>query len=290
MRTIVLLALVLGCGKSHEADKGALLAHALPGFSVSLPKGAVLEDTSSKYAMGTYTRGVKGSWIVSINWAPGEASRSDRTSYESAWKLETAKPLAMTAPRVKTETFAGTNRGPARVSFITCGMRHIVLASIDHADVDTFHASVLASFSCTPDPAKEKRTNAAVVLADPNGWQRIGSRDDVLLLVRNGGAQTLVNLFYAERPDMPALEGLLRGYHGSIGDGDPHPVGALGGRGWLRVLTCAEDHHIVTMYVEGGGGPADRTTIDGVRCLRADEPDVAWPPAPPELQQAIPND
>jgi hypothetical protein len=168
-------------------------------------------------------------------------------------------------------------------------MRHVVIASIDHANVDELHRSVLASFVCTPDPAQEKRAGAFVALADPSGWMRIGKRDDVLLLVRDGGKQTFMSLFYAAPPDQATLEHLVSGYQATLGDGDPRTVSAPGARGWMRTLRCAADQYVVALYIEAGSGAAERSTIDGVRCLRADEPQVAWPAAPDEMQQAIPS-
>jgi len=289
MRTLAWLAILncaIACGRGKRA-KGPLKPHALPGFAISLPEGDVLDDKSEKYSAGTYDYGVKGSWVVAITWTPGALSERDRSSYQEAWKLELTKPLALTAPNVKTETFAGTNHGPARVSFVACGTRNLVIASVDHDDVDKLHRDILATFACTPDPAKEHASGARVTLAEPSGWLRIGEDAKLLVLERDNGNQMLLGLFYPTKPDQAVYDKLVSRYQGTVGEGDPRPVSAAAIRGWLRTLECGADNYVVAMYIEAGSGAADRTTIDGVRCLRADEPEPTWPAAPAALQQMM---
>ena len=273
MRRLLVLSLCIGCHRG--APK--LTAHRLPGFSLSLPAGDVVADESSKYTEGVYGVGITGSWAVMAEWRTGPLGERDRALYAEAWHLDFTKPLAFASPKLAAQTYAGTNHGPARVSFLTCGKRYLVIGTIDRNDVDKLHRDVLATVTCTPDAAKERAVAARITLASREGWSRVGDDPRVLTLSRNGGAQVLLGLYYPTAPDQIELERLVARYHGTVGAGDPHPITAAGVRGWIRVLACGRDNHVVVAYIEQGGGAAERTVIDGVRCLRDDEPDVGWP-------------
>lgn len=274
---------LLSCSKRHTPP--AAQRHELPGFAIALPTGTVLEDDAKAYAKGNYTVGDKGSWVVMVSWDNGPLSSSDRRSYEESWKLELGHPLPVKIPKLQSETFVGTNHAPARVTFVTCGQRHVVIASLDHDNVDKLHADVLAGFTCSPDPAQEHRAGARVDLADRTGWQRVGDHPNTVILERGGGAQMMMAFYYATKPDKATVEQLVSKYQATIGDGDPRPLSSPLIRGWARTLACATDNWVIAMYVESGSGAADRAVIDGARCLGATEPDVAWPLASPELQR-----
>jgi hypothetical protein len=281
---VALLAASQACRKAARVP-GPTQRHALPGFSIMIPEGKVLEDDAKAYATGNYSIGEKGSWVVMVSWDNGPLSSSERRSYQESWKLELDHPLPIKVPKLESETFVGTNHAPARVTFVTCGQRHVVIASIDHDNVDKLHADVLAGFTCSPDPAQEHRAGAHIELADRTGWQRVGDHPDMVILERGGGAQMMMAFYYATEPDKATVEKLVSKYEAKVGDGDPRPLSSPLIRGWARTVRCAADNWVVAMYVESGSGAADRTVIDGLRCLRPDEAEVTWPAAPAELQQ-----
>ena len=276
----------LAACSAHGAPR-ADQPRALPGFSLSLPSGTVLDDKSSDYGKGSYSVGIKGSWVVTIEWGPGPLARSDRTAYHDAWQLDFDHPLPIHAPNVPSETFVGTNHGPARVTFVTCGHRYVAIASIAHDGVAALQAAVVATFRCAPDAEREREVAVRIDLADRAGWERVGERTDVVPLVRDGGNKLVLALYYAHEPDKATLDHLVSGYHGTLGDGDPRPLTAPSVRGWVRTVTCSPTNWVAVLYVEAGSGAAARDTIDGVRCLKPGEPDVTWPPASAEVQQTL---
>ncbi len=293
MNALGITILILAASCHADGAPRATQRHTLPGFSLALPEGTVREDKSSAYGEGKYSLGVQGSWVVLVEWSPGPLSESDRGSYRDAWKLDLDHPLPIRASVGGSETFAGTNHGPARVTFVPCGHRHIVVASITGDDVDALHAGVVATFQCTPDAKQERQAGARIELADRAGWQRAswqraGAGDEVVTLVREGGTKVLMSFYYAHKPDRATLERLVAPFGGRLGDGEPHPLSGPGLRGWVRTLSCSTANWVVVLYIDAGSGDVPRATVDGVRCLRPDEPDVAWPPAPPELQKLLP--
>jgi hypothetical protein len=220
-----------------------------------------------------------------VVWGSGPLSKSLRHTYQESWKLELDHPLPMHVPQVPSETFIGTNHAPARVTFVTCGQRHLVIASIHHENVDKLHAEVLATFTCSPDKSKEHPAGARIDLADRAGWQRVGDDPNAVMLARDGGAQTLIALFYETEPSEARLDAVVSKYKGTLGEGNPRPLTSPLVRGWVRVLHCGDEHWVAALYVEAGSGAAERGVVDGVRCQRDDEAEIAWPAAPAELQQ-----
>ena len=118
-------------------------------------------------------------------------------------------------------------------------------------------------------------------LADRTGWQRVGPRSDVLLLV-DEKLSTLSAFPFGHEPTEAELSGLAGGGRMKVGTGSPRPLTATlatgSARGWMRSIECADDGWLVVMYVELGAGEAThRDTIERASCLPHDAPAIVWP-------------
>jgi hypothetical protein len=287
-----------------------LAPHALPGFTIELPPGAIARQTTDYQRGALRLTGVAGTGAaVAITWERGAPSADDLDA--AARALEPALGKTPPPQRRRTPGPGGlavdtlsidARKGEVRMSFVPCGVRRILVTAAGDG-AGALHDRIVPTVACTPVPALEAEPVGLVPIAlELPGWFAVDRRVDQLAL--SDGSATLVirGRVPPNRALRAALPALLEraGLHaalvpaagsaGSAGSADPDDAaevaftGSLSDRpitGWARRLRCGPQAVILV------GFGADPATVDRVahqaslaRCLRDDEAPAAWPDAP----------
>lgn len=282
----------------RAAGAGAWMRHALPGFSLALPRAPVI-SRQGDYQVGKLVvrnpRPPTG-FFVSIEWAAGEATRAALLAGERAFAeaLDIRDPPRLaTTPgpdgQAVDTLVLEVDRAPLRIARLPCGRRYLQIAAYGDVDVDALFARVLASIRCAPIEEQEALVRWQVPLAlDLPGWYALAQAPGRLALT--DGSATLLALRHPARLDADALAALLQGLGADVrltagADGELRYAGRWeektvhGGAvqrvcrgGTVVLLAFAPDEDAATRLL----GRAN-----GARCARPEETPQTWP-APPD--------
>ena len=267
----------------------------LPGFSIGLPKGETASETIGYPAGSVMLEKVgDGSGVVVISWEPGGNLTQDELR---AMMPLFAKSVTQDSGTTKLVSVAGPSGKPIdtivfdtdnldmELSMLTCGVRHVLIATAAGSGVMPLHQRIVASFACHPDPAQEATaTSLAFPLAlELPGWHLVARDEEVTQISSDDASLVLRTLPPAiKTPDLasfigPAFE--QTGAHVEIVDktgsdfikvkledqGDT-------GMGWVALFRCPTGTALVL-----GLGHDDATVtalyakIKAARCLKSGE-------------------
>lgn len=293
-------AVAIAWGLVPGAGDLPLSTRQLPGFSLELPGGEVVEEDSG-YQTGRLMMKVEDGTrtFLTVGWEPGRASREDleltgdavATKYAATRRsLRLAGPGGASVDGVVLDSDQLT----IQISMVDCGRRRITLAVGGAPDVEALHRRILPTLACRPDPRLETDALGAVpVILDLPGWtatdrtdgQVVLSDGRSMLLLKSGVvsskaglgevlAATFGAIFRETRelavtptgPDSASLTGTIDGNHVE---------------GWARQIRCPAGG-IMLMAFAPDAGTADqvRALTSSARCAQPGEAPQRWPDAP----------
>lgn len=277
----------------------------LPGFSIDLPQGALLEE-SSGYQTGRLMMRSAGAPIA-VTWQDGGGDRAQleliaRGTASNLGAAGASSIVTLPGPggaSVDTAVVV-TDSGTMRVSQLDCGRRQVFLLTFGPPGVEALHRRILPTFACHPDPTQETAGVGIVpVRIDLPGWgatertggQVILSDGRAILLVRSGpvvsraSVEDVVGAVFAamgaqvtarpDGPDAATLAGTFEGDHVE---------------GWARQVRCPGGGALLLLLAPDRPS-ADRaaTLAASARCTRPDEPPQRWPDAPVSNDEGPPG-
>ncbi len=277
-----------------------LSKHQLPGFSIDIPAGEIVEE-GTEYQVGRLMlkADVGGRSAVAVTWQIGAASRPELelVAKATASKIGATRTTRFTASRgpggVSVETAEmDSDRSMTRLSMLPCGKREIVLMTIGPVGIDGLHSRILQTITCRPDPRAEVTDiGVAPVKMNLPGWSAIDrtggqlllSDGRSLLLLRPGvvsstgklgevvaatfnattGAQVAIT---ASGPEAATLTGTFQGNHFD---------------GWARSLHCPTVDVLLVLFAPDLE-TAERigAVTESARCAATGETPSSWPDAP----------
>ncbi len=275
-----------------------LAAHELPGFTIGLPSGETSGQKFFEYDVGNFmvkNLGGQGG-VISVSWEGGEPSRED---LEMAAKALGPAMGASGVPSVTTMSgprgtavdtvVIDSNKSPFRMSFLPCGSRRVMVATMAGSSTEAVHARVLPTFVCKPDPAREKDTKGIVPLvAELPGWYAT-ERDPGQVVLSDGTGMVLLKTISSPK----GVEDMVVPMFNAVGwklvvtgrVGDRSLVsGTIEGQvvhGWFKSVKCATQAVIVVaIATDLAGADTLATQLESARCLRHAEAPTAWPDPP----------
>ncbi|HTL35940.1 MAG TPA: hypothetical protein VL326_22575 [Kofleriaceae bacterium] len=287
-------------------SRSPLVRRALPGFSVALPAGEKATEAVAYPAGSIMLKHVgDGSGVVVISWEPGGKITSD--------ELRTMLPIFTKAMQTKDEngtTKLGSIAGPdgkpidtvtfdtdnldLELSMLTCGVRHMMIATAAASGVMPLHQRIVASFECKPDAAQESTaTTLAFPLAlDLPGWYLVGHDEEVTQISSDTASLVLRTLPPSlTTPDLatfigPAFE--QTGAHVTIVDKQGSDFLKVkledqgdSGMGWVALFRCPTG---IALVLGLGHDDASVTAlydkVKASRCLKPGEGPTQFPVAP----------
>ena len=290
--------------------RASLTVHEMPGFSIGLPSGEGSEQRFFEYDVGKLMlKNVGGQGgVIAVSWEGGAPSRED---LELAAKAlgpamgATGVPsiTTMTGPRgTAVDTIViDSDKSPMRMSFLPCGTRRVMVATMAGSDTVALHARVLPSFVCKPDPKRETITPGIVPLVvDLPGWYAT-ERDAGQAVLSDGTGMVLLKTI-SNSPT--GVEDMVVPMFNAVGwklaitghvDDRSLVSGTIEGElvhGWVKSVKCSTQAVIVVAIATDLAG-ADKlaTQLKSARCVRYNEKPTSWPdppaaPAAPEAPEA----
>lgn len=281
--------------------RAAPTVHELPGFSIGLPPGDVPDQKFFEYDVGKLmVKNVGGSGgVIAVSWEGGAPSRED---LELAAKAlgpamgATGVPTIVTmyGPRgTAVDTILiDSDKSPMRLSFLPCGSRRVMIATMAGSETETVHARALPTLVCKPDPKRETLTPGMVPLvAELPGWFAT-ERDPNQVVLSDGSGMVLLKTMTASPS---GVEDMVVPMFNAIG-WKLAVTGHAGGRtlvsgtiegelvhGWVRSVSCGTQAvMIVALATSLEGADKLATQLQSARCLRHGETPTAWPDPPAE--------
>lgn len=285
--------------------RAGMTSHELPGFSIGLPSGEAPAQRFFEYDVGKLmvkNLGGQGG-VIAVTWEGGEPVREDLELAAKALGPAMGASgvpsiTTMTGPRgtaVDTVVIA-SDKSPLRMSFLPCGTRRVMVATMAGSDTEAVHARVLPTFVCKPDPKRETITKGVVpIVAELPGW--FATERDAGQVVLSDGVGMVLMKTIANSPkgveDMVVPMFNAAGWKLAItGHVDDRSLvsGTIEGElvhGWVKSVKCSTQAVIVVAIATDLAG-ADRLAkqLQGTRCVRHGETPTAWPDPPAEAAPA----
>jgi len=272
-----------------------LATNQLPGFTIELPSGEVVED-AGEYRIGRrFLRGAGDGWSVAgVAWQPGTVSRAvlEPIAKGLGAKLGVAgASTIVTFPgpagsTVDTVEVRGEN-GTMWFSALDCGKRSVIVATI--GATAAIHRRVLLTFACQADQSLDAVVGVVPVKLELPGWSAL-SRDEGQLVLSDGRSTLLVRSWMV--PTRTSLSEVASTVFAGMGaqvevtpaSGDVVSVrGSLGAvhvDGWARALRCPTTGVLLMLLAP------DKATADSIgsltaqaRCTLDGEAPSSWPNA-----------
>jgi len=287
-----------------------LTVRELPGFSIGLPSGEASEQKFFDYDVGKLmVKNVGGQGgVIAVSWEGGVPSREDLELAAKALGPAmggTGTPAItnLTGPRgTAVETVViDSDKSPMRLSFLPCGTRRVMIATMAGSDTEAVHARVIPTFTCKPDPKRETITPGVVpLIAELPGWFAT-ERDAGQVVLSDGSGMVLLKTM----PSSPTgVEDMVVPMFNAIGwklavtghVGDRSIVtGTIEGElvhGWVRSVKCVTQAVIVVaIAVDIAGADKLAAQLDAARCARPGEAPTSWPDPPADpAAPATPED
>ena len=298
-------------------ERARLATRQFPGFSLAMPSGTVVED------IGDYTAGkltlkdvANSRSVIAIEWSAGTAMSDEDLGMISralSGVLQSAKgfstsPSITTLPGaggkpVKTAVLDGADSQKFLMSVLTCGVRNVMFGTMaSDADIVKLHQRIIASFTCTPDPAQEKAATIQfpLVLDLPGWYSDYQDPDQIGITDGESGHLTLRTMPIAmnvelEKVIKPMFEA-AGAQHVEVGtprdgripmkltfDGETAP-------GWAKLIKCPTvDALVLALANDDATADLLYERVSKARCIAKGEPPQQWPPAPPAAPPAVPE-
>jgi len=286
-------ARALGVGVSPRA----WARHALPGFSIALPRTPVM-SRQGDYQLGKLlVRNPQppAGFFVSVEWAPGEATRAALLAsvrdFAATMDIRDAPRLITTAGpdgRAVDTLALDVDRAPLRIARLPCGRRYVQIAAYGEAGIDALFARVLASVRCAPliEPEALARWRVPLHLDLP-GWYDLAQTPGRLVL-SDGSATVLAALGHPARLDLATLAALLENLGAEVRISDDHGRLRYAGRwkgdevhgGALQKICQGGAIVLLVFAPDAQAARALLDRLDTARCARPDEAPQDWPAAP----------
>lgn len=299
-----LLGASVGFGAGYLAvptlGRARLTTHAMPGFTIGLPSGETSDQKIFDYDIGkVMVKNLAGQGgVIVVSWEGGEPARED---LEMAAKAlgpamgATGVPTIMTVsgPRgtaVDTVVLA-SDKSPFLMSFLPCGTRRVMVATMARSDTEALHARVLPTFVCKPDPARETITKGVVPLvAELPGWFAT-ERDPGQVVLSDGNGMVMLKTIASSSAS--GVEDMVVPMFNAVGwklaitghVGDRSLVsGTIEGQlvhGWFKSVMCGTQSVIVVaIATDLAGADTLATQLASTRCVRHGEAPTVWPDPP----------
>ena len=312
---LLIVGTLLGAGAAFGAaylavptvGNARMTTHELPGFSIGLPSGEMSDQKFFEYDVGKImVKNLAGQGgVVAVSWEGGEPSREDLELAAQALGPTmgaTGVPTVTTVsgPRgTAVDTVAvDSDKSPFRMSFLPCGTRRVMVATMAGKDTAAVHGLVLPTFACKPDPKRETITKGVVpIVAELPGWFAT-ERDPGQVVLSDGVGMVLLKTI-ANSPQ--GVEDMVVPMFNAVGwklaitghvDDRSLVSGTIEGQlvhGWVKSVKCSMQAVIVVAIatdLEGANKLA--TQLQSARCVRHGETPTAWPdpPADPAAAEA----
>lgn len=275
----------------------ALTTKTFPGFSFEAPSARPDVEVND-YNAGSITWKQLGgaNAVLSVSWQVGTTAKEDLElgMKALAGQVGPHPPVYATMPgpngtQVESVTVDTDKDVPLRMSMLPCGNRSILLTSIGEDGIDTVHARMLTTFTCTPDPARESAEPGIVrvALALP-GWTTTEKQHgQVTLMAPDGKALLVMREIGANQSDLPQFVSKLFNAFGgntqtkpAVGDRVPF-TGTLDNdhvEGWARRVACPTHGVLVIAIAETvEAAEAAYVASSNAGCLRPGEAPPTWP-------------
>ena len=286
-----------------------LTSYGLPGFTIGLPAGETSDQKFFEYDVGKImVKNLAGQGgVIAVSWEGGEPSREDLELAAKAigpamGAIGTPTLTTVSGPRgtaVDTVVVA-SDKSPFRMSFLPCGSRRVVIATMAGSDTAAVHARVLPTFVCKPDPKRETVTKGVVPLvAELPGW--FATERDAGQVVLSDGVGMVLLKTIASSP--AGVEDMVVPMFNAVG-WKVAITGHVGGRslisgtiegqvvqGWVKSVTCGTQAVlVVAIATDLAGADTLATQLASTRCVRPGETPTAWPdpPAAPAAEAPAP--
>ncbi|HSD86471.1 MAG TPA: hypothetical protein VLB44_03115 [Kofleriaceae bacterium] len=276
-----------------------LTKRALPGFSLALPAGESTEQLGYPTGNVILKRVGDGTGVVMVQWEPGGAMTPE--------ELQMIAPIAAKAitnehGKAKVTTIVGPGKKPTdtivfdtdtvdmELSMLTCGVRHVLIASAAHTDLAPLHQRIVSSFECKPDPAQEATAHELPfpLALDLPGWHLVASDGEVTQISSDNASLVLRTLpAMLAAPELTSFVGPAfeqAGAHVTIVDQQKDFLkvrleqGSDSGAGWVGMFHCPTGIALVLGLANDDTVAMDvYNRVKATRCVKPGEPPTTWP-------------
>lgn len=295
---------VLAFGIMYKAfptlDRAALTKRALPGFSIALPAGEKATEQVA-YATGNVTlkRVGDGTGVVIVQWEPGTALSTDELRQMLPVFAKfitngagTTKVISIRGPdRKPIDTLLfDTDRVDLELTSVTCGVRHVLVATAATSGIAQLHQRIISSFECHPDAAQESQSGELgfPLKLDLPGWHVVAKDGEVTQISNN--SESLILRTQAPMAHVPDLADFIKTTFEQMGatvtilekqdnfirvklqDKDSTATG------WIALVRCPQAFALVMALVgDDVAGTELYARVKGARCLQPGEAPVQFP-------------
>ncbi|MBA3451466.1 MAG: hypothetical protein H0T42_00050 [Deltaproteobacteria bacterium] len=304
---LLVLGALFGAGAAFGAaylavpplSRARMTTYVLPGFSIGLPPGDLPGQRIFDYELGKLMMqdvGGQGGVVV-VSWEGGEPSHEDlelaAKALGPAMGMSGSPTLVtMTGPRgtaVETVLLEG-DKSPMRMSYLPCGARRVLLATMAGDNTAAVHGRILPTFVCKPDPKLENLSKGIVPLvAELPGWFAT-DRDPGQVVLSDGSGMVLLKTM----PHSPkGIEDMVVPMFNAVGwklaitghVGDRSLVsGTIEDQlvhGWVKSVQCSTQMvMVVAIAAELAGADKLAKDLESARCVRHQEAPTVWPDPP----------
>jgi len=282
-----------------ELSRAPLTRRALPGFSLALPAGESTEQLGYPTGNVMLKRVGDGTGVVMVQWEPGGAMTPDDLQMIAPIAAKaitkergTAKITTIVGPGKKpTDTIVfDTDSVDMEMSMLTCGVRHVLIATAADSGLAPLHQRIVSSFECKPDPAQEDTAHELPfpLALELSGWHLV-ARDEEVTQVSSDNASLVLRTLPATLalPDLatfigPAFE--QGGAHVTILEKRDEFLkvrieqGSDSGAGWVGLFHCPTGIALVLGLANDDAVAMDvYNRVKATRCLKPGEPPTKWP-------------
>jgi hypothetical protein len=204
----LVLLVVVACTPNAKLER-----RELPGFSISLPTGAVVGPgaTNPEYATGSLAiRDDAHARIAIVGWSTGgKLTREELAPVMAALGAVThagdsgtlVADTGSDGAHVDTLQLE-TDVAPMLLSQLDCGGRNLVIATMSERDGRALQHAIVTSVICKPDPIQEKALASVGIELhlDLPGWNAV-SHSDGQLMLSDGKSILMLQPMAAATPD-----------------------------------------------------------------------------------------
>jgi hypothetical protein len=281
-------------------DRTPLTKRALPGFSIALPHGEAVDEQIAYTTGKVMLKRVGDSRaVVIVQWEPGTALSSDelRMMVPLFGKFitggsGTTKVIAIRGPdRKPLDTLLlDTDDVDLELTSISCGVRHVLVATAASSGLARLHQRIISSFECHPDTAQESQSGelAFPLKLELPGWHLV-SHDSEVTQISNDTASLALRTIapVAHVPDLAdfisttfeqlgakvtILEKQDNFIRVKLEDADNTATG------WVALVRCPQAFALVLALVsDETAGTELYARVKAARCLQPGEAPVQFP-------------
>lgn len=294
------LAFVIMYKAFPTLDRATLTKRALPGFSIALPSGEKVTEEIAYPTGKVMLKRTGDRAVVIVQWEPGAALSSEelRMMVPIFGKFitggaGTTKLIAIRGPERKPlETLLlDTDDVDLELTSITCGVRHMLIATAASSGLARLHQRIVSSFECHPDAAQESQSAEGLAFPlklDLPGWHLV-SKDSEVTQISNDSASLALRTIapMARTPDLADFISTTFEQMGAkvtiLEKHDDYIKVKLQdaestATGWISLVKCPQAFALVMALVtDDAAGTELYARVKAARCLQPGEAPVQFP-------------